>query len=459
MAVEHRNLSDPAINLADDHRSLFSGMERSVTPVCVLDASTRRLCDQRFFAQLEPTSGVCFSPLLANRQMSIENQERESRINIDLPTMANAVLVSASAADGMRYSESDQPSVELAPIVSGNSSSTIAEPSPSSVRLEVVRQKFGSDGLSSDVIDLLLAGNRNSTTVGYQSAWTSWYYWNLRRGSDPLSNNLANVLKYLSDLQSSGKSYSTINLHRSMLSQTLDPVDGTGIGQHTLVKRLMKGCFNVNPPKPRYESTWDPNVVLQLMVVSGPNEELNFKFLTRKMVTAIALASLLRVSEIASIAKDSVIFSEHDVRFSLLKPRKSQKSGPLQSFCIKRATEPLVCPVDCIGQYVYRTDFIRNDDNMSNLLVALKKPHRKVTGSTVGKWIKSFLIDAGVDASFSAHSTRGAAASKALKEGVSLDEILKSASWANESTFSRYYHRCSDSLSVDQAIFGHPTSD
>lgn len=48
-----------------------------------------------------------------------------------------------------------------------------------------------------------------------------------------------------------------------MLSFTLSPVDGFAKGSHPLVKKLMDGCCNLNPPQPRYTSMWDPDVVLR----------------------------------------------------------------------------------------------------------------------------------------------------------------------------------------------------
>jgi hypothetical protein len=57
-------------------------------------------------------------------------------------------------------------------------------------------------------------------------------------------------------------------------------------------------------------------------------------------------------------------------------------------------------------------------------------------------WIRSSLKAAGVDTTvFKAHSTRGAAASKALASGLSLDSILKAGQWSRESTFSKFYQR------------------
>ena len=42
---------------------------------------------------------------------------------------------------------------------------------------------------------------------------------------------------------------------------------------------------------------------------------------------------------------------------------------------------------------------------------------------------------------FSAHSTRGAAASKAVAAGISVDTVLRAGHWASASTFRKFYHR------------------
>ena len=84
----------------------------------------------------------------------------------------------------------------------------------------------------------------------------------------------------------------------------------------------------------------------------------------------------------------------------------------------------------------------------------MKKPNKPVTGSSIGRWIKSLLGKAGVDTStFKAHSTRGAAASKAARSGVPVDTILKTAHWSNESTFTKFYFReVQQSENISEAV-------
>jgi hypothetical protein len=55
------------------------------------------------------------------------------------------------------------------------------------------------------------------------------------------------VLNYLTHLFDNGMSWSTIAIHNSTISLTMAPVDGVNIGDHPLVKRLMRGVFKERP--------------------------------------------------------------------------------------------------------------------------------------------------------------------------------------------------------------------
>ena len=51
--------------------------------------------------------------------------------------------------------------------------------------------------------------------------------------------------------------------------------------------------------------------------------------------------------------------------------------------------------------------------------------HEPVTSSTIARWVKSCLQQAGVDTSkFKVHSTRAAAAAKAAMSGLSVEDIM-----------------------------------
>lgn len=264
----------------------------------------------------------------------------------------------------------------------------------------------------------------------------------MERDQDPLSSSLIEILEFLSHLHLSGKAYSTINVHRSMLSVTLEPINGIPIGKHPLIIKLMRGCYNKNPPKPKYSNLWDVSIVLGFMKSRGDNEELCLSMLSKKLATLLAIVTLMRTSELASIDRESVKFSSSSASLALAKPRKTQFSGPLKSFSFPKFGDNRICPVNCLGLYIILTDYLRTSDNNKYLFIGLTAPNNSVSGNTVGRWIKSYLKDAGIDTTtFGAHSTRGAVSSKAASTGISVDSILQAGDWNRESTFTRFYHR------------------
>ncbi|VEN48392.1 unnamed protein product, partial [Callosobruchus maculatus] len=50
-----------------------------------------------------------------------------------------------------------------------------------------------------------------------------------------------------------------------------------------IIKRVLKGMYNSNPPKPKYDYTWDPHPVLTKMAEWYPFDKLSLKQLTFKM--------------------------------------------------------------------------------------------------------------------------------------------------------------------------------
>ena len=238
-----------------------------------------------------------------------------------------------------------------------------------------------------------------------------------------------------------------------MLSSTFNLLENSHLGSDPRVSSLLKGVYNLRPPVPRYQSTWDPSVVVNFLKKSA-NESLSLLGLSKKLATLLALTTLMRGAELSSISLASVRVVGESASFSLAKPRKAQHAGPVQSFTLKAWSEDgCVCPVQCLNAYLVSSGPFRGSDNSSRLFIGVKKPHKPVSSSTVGRWIKALLAEAGVDTGrFSSHSTRGASASKALASGVLLSTILQKGHWAQESTFARFYNRSLVDDSVQAAV-------
>ena len=79
---------------------------------------------------------------------------------------------------------------------------------------------------------------------------------------------------------------------------------------------------------------------------------------------------------------------------------------------------------------------------MKQLFISYTKPHKAVSPDTVSRWVKTTLVDAGIDTSkYSAHSTRSASTSAAKGNNISIATIMKSTGWSQESTFAKFYDK------------------
>ena len=86
-----------------------------------------------------------------------------------------------------------------------------------------------------------------------------------------------------------GLSYSTISSVKSFLSTLIHIPGITKIAEHPLVKRLMTGIFNSRPTLPRYNFTWDTNIVINFL------KRLDYDNLSHKLLSYKVAALLTTV--------------------------------------------------------------------------------------------------------------------------------------------------------------------
>ena len=76
------------------------------------------------------------------------------------------------------------------------------------------------------------------------------------------------------------------------------------------------------------------------------------------------------------------------------------------------------------------------------LFLITQKPYSPASKQTLAKWVKEAMMKAGLDLKiFTSHSLRSAATSAASRAGVSIQTILQTAGWSNDSTFRKYYNK------------------
>ena len=239
-----------------------------------------------------------------------------------------------------------------------------------------------------------------------------------------------------------GKAYSTVNTYRSAVSTTIKSISGRDIGEDHLVTRLMKGLFVSKPPVPRYSHTWDVAIVTSYLKTLIPLEFLSLKALCLKIVTLVALVSAQRSQTLQALRIDCMSVENSKVVFVIMDRLKTSRPGnnSVKVIIPEIKNDRAICPRSHLIEYVARTEKLRV--NTQQLFVSYCKPHKGVSSSTLARWIKTVLEKFGIDTNiFKAHSTRSAATSEAFFSGASVKEILSSANWSKEKTFSKFYNR------------------
>lgn len=129
-------------------------------------------------------------------------------------------------------------------------------------------------------------------------------------------------------------------------------------------------------------------------------------------------------------------FSPQRVTFSI--SRRTKTSIRLVSYPAF-PHNPNLCPVSCLKGYEHWTATLCNPRH-PDLFISLSPPHNLIVSTTIARWVKSALSEAGVDISiFGAHSTRGASTSSILLAGSRLEDLMHTADWSQESTFRKFY--------------------
>ena len=240
MDARSRRVLEASANLADISGSICFDLEQTARMLRKLEASAtlpRAGCVQSELARVERLS---FPSLQSDISMLIEDKKGRRVSHVGDTFLADSAVVSGSGGTCLRRTEADTAEQHFVDGTARRAASTVAATVLSIHRLAFVRQRYATKQIPVNMSSLQLEGNRSGTQRAYKSAWRVWCRWCGEQSGDPVEPSLTEVLSYLTFLFEHGRSYRTINLHRSMLSSTLPDIDGVNIGKHPLVCKLLK---------------------------------------------------------------------------------------------------------------------------------------------------------------------------------------------------------------------------
>ena len=202
------------------------------------------------------------------------------------------------------------------------------------------------------------------------------------------------------------------------------------------------------PEKP----IWDIQILLDYIATGRPNKSLTLRQLGGRLACLIRLATVHRSCNLCCLDIRSMSWTNNrtSVHFILNAPSKTvnaqtepSRAKKLQTLSLEQIPlhpEELkqrnLCPVRALKCYLKKTKPIRQ----TNALFIESNEFTAVATSTIGKWIKNTMEEAGVDISiYGPHSVRSASVSKAYGAGASVAHILRKAGWKSKTTFIKHY--------------------
>ena len=158
--------------------------------------------------------------------------------------------------------------------------------------LSLIRKGLQDKGVSPRAQEILLQSWREGTKKQYTVYLRKWELFASGRDFNPIQPSVSEILDFLTELFEGGLGYSGINTARSALSAALTAVGWTTeVGKHPLVRRFVKAVYQLKPAFPRYQHTWDVQVVLGFLAGLHPPQQLSLKELTLKLVMLTALVT------------------------------------------------------------------------------------------------------------------------------------------------------------------------
>ena len=129
--------------------------------------------------------------------------------------------------------------------------------------------------------EVLPASWRKSTKTQYSSSIHRWFMFGSERNKKPHNPTVALTVDFLTDLYESGLGYTATNTARSAWSSFI-LIDNVPASQLSIVRRILKGVFNLRPVLAKSNVIWDVSTVLNHLKNLSPDVALGLNKLTLK---------------------------------------------------------------------------------------------------------------------------------------------------------------------------------
>ena len=310
--------------------------------------------------------GLRIPSVLTDQSSTAESTQRPVLNNPNSSQMGSSELVPSTQGNALERTHG-------APVLQETTERSTGQPAPLEAHpafdgMANLRGRLQEQGLSSEVSELIVNAWAPETKRKYQSSWKKWVQFCTIKGWNPLpqSTDINQVADFIHTQLIQGISYNQLGCYRAALSAILPRVGGLPIAEHEIIKRVMQAAYRANPPRVRYNSTWDVENVLNAW--DKPNDSLSLLDLSVKTFALCSIATMGRASDLRGLAVSNYTLdraqsgSVTHLSLDRLRLPKHQKSGPLIPVRISALGQgPInLCPVSTCLSYMERTANLRD---------------------------------------------------------------------------------------------------
>ena len=263
------------------------------------------------------------------------------------------------------------------------------------------------------------------------------------------SCDLAEYICYLAE--GSVRPQSVINTFLAAIKQLYRASGLTDISEAYEIKRLVTAVTKAQTDRPMIRSAVLPvDIILSTIKTWGLSDSMPLKFLRIKAITLLALALMLRPSDIAPHATffDNETYEEKKVIFSIDMLKFQDNGVEVTLFGTKNDldrkgfvvflpahTDETIDPVETLKCYIRRTECLRKS---SSVFLSLKAPYGPLSSAAVAKDLQRCIDLCGLKG-YSAKSFRSTGATVAIETGEDPKIVQSIGRWKSTEVFYTHY--------------------
>ena len=313
--------------------------------------------------------------------MPEENRRGQSNGSSNSALLDNTGMVHNSDESFDRQS-SGSSTVRQSVTITSNRGTTPSSEKNETYGMQAIRTSLLQRHVSGKAAEMIIIDSWVATSLKqYQPYLQTWLKLCREWEINPYDPPLTKVLDFLTSLYERGLKYDAINTAKSAVSAITQHKNSLTLGNQSLISRLMKGVFRTRPPVPRYESTWDVQVVLSHLSSLALPKELDLISLTHKLVMLVALVSAKRTQSIHLLDLQFMKDSTDQIEFVFPTHVKQSRPGYKVPSVILKAypSDPRLCVVTHLNAYKEKTKSLRGVENKLFIsLSSLTRQSRKI---------------------------------------------------------------------------------